>query len=129
MAALDVLPKLTDDVMARIKEAVAYSTRLAGTRRGSGPLLELGPMDAIVIYESLTGNTRKAGEAIAGQLTAAGVPTVACPITAVASGALSRAEQVVVGSWVAGFLVVGQRPGRTGRIETMPARAGQTAAL
>src|SRR3546814_19828984 len=85
-------------------------------------------MDAIVIYESLTGNTRKAGEAIAGQLTAAGVPTVACPITAVDYGALSRAELVVVGSWVDGFLVVGQRPGRIGRLENMPALAGTKAA-
>src|SRR3546814_12221832 len=86
-------------------------------------------MDAIVIYESLTGNTRKAGEAIAGQLTAAGVPTVACPITAVDYGALSRAELVVVGSWVDGFIVVGTRPGRIGRIENMPALAGKTAAF
>src|SRR3546814_783593 len=86
-------------------------------------------MDAIVIYESLTGNTRKAGEAIAGQLTAAGVPTVACPITAVDYGALSRAELVVVGSWVDGFIVVGQRPGRIGRIENMPALAEKKAAV
>src|SRR3546814_1949333 len=86
-------------------------------------------MDAIVIYESLTGNTRKAGEAIAGHLTAAGVPPVACPITAVDYGALTRAELVVVGSWVDGFIVVGQRPGRIGRIENMPALAGKKAAV
>jgi flavodoxin len=86
-------------------------------------------MDAVVIYESLTGNTAKAGKAIAAQLTASGVPAVACPITQIDYAALSRAELVVVGSWVDGFLVVGQRPGRAGRIAQMPALAGKRAAV
>jgi menaquinone-dependent protoporphyrinogen IX oxidase len=86
-------------------------------------------MDAVVIYESLTGNTAKAGRAIAAQLTAAGVPTVACPITQIDYAALSRAELVIVGSWVDGLILVGQRPGRAGRIAKMPALAGKQAAV
>lgn len=86
-------------------------------------------MDAVVIFESLTGNTAKAGKAIAARLTANGVPAVACPITQIDYSALSRAELVVVGSWVDGFIVVGQRPGRAGRIAKMPALAGKRAAV
>ena len=37
-------------------------------------------MQAVVIYESLTGNTAKAGQAIAAALTAEGLPTQAFPI-------------------------------------------------
>lgn len=86
-------------------------------------------MDAVVIYESLTGNTAKAGRAIAAQLNAADVRTVACPITQIDYAALSRAELVVVGSWVDGLFLVGQRPGRAGRIAKMPALAGKRAAV
>ena len=86
-------------------------------------------MDAIVIYESLTGRTRSAGEAIAALLTQRGVPTTACPITHIDYQALSRAELVVVGSWVDGLIFVGQRPGRAGRIAAMPALAGKRAAV
>ncbi|MEZ5228925.1 MAG: hypothetical protein R2710_20355 [Acidimicrobiales bacterium] len=42
-----------------------------------------------MIFESLTGNTAKAGRAIADQLTEAGIPTVASPITAIDLEALS----------------------------------------
>jgi hypothetical protein len=83
--------------------------------------------NAVVIYESLTGNTRRAGEMIAGRLTAAGVPTAAYPVTAVDYQALQAADLVIVGSWVDGFFVVGQRPGRQGRIRSMPALAGKKA--
>ncbi|MDQ2647968.1 MAG: hypothetical protein M3Z03_00275 [Actinomycetota bacterium] len=86
-------------------------------------------MRAIVIYESLTGNTRTAGEAIAQRLTASGVPAKACPVTAIDYQALSEADLVVVGSWVDGLFVVGQRPGRVGRIKAMPAIAGKKAAV
>ena len=86
-------------------------------------------MEAVVIYESLTGNTAKAGRAIAARLSANGVPAVACPITQIDYAALSRAELVVVGSWVDGLILVGQRPGRAGRIARMPALAGKKAAV
>ena len=84
-------------------------------------------MDAVVIYESLTGNTAKAGQAIAAELSARGLPTVAFPITHVDYQALSLADLVIVGSWVDGLILVGQRPGRLGRIRNMPALAGKRA--
>ena len=86
-------------------------------------------MDAVVIYESLTGNTAKAGRAIAAGLSARGIPAVACPITRIDYAALARADLVVVGSWTDGFIVVGQRPGRAGRIAKMPSLAGKRAAV
>ena len=73
-------------------------------------------MNGIVIYESLTGNTKAAGQLIADELTAGGVETMACPITAVDLQALSEADLVVVGSWTDGLFFFGQRPGRAGRL-------------
>jgi flavorubredoxin len=87
------------------------------------------PVDAVVIFESLTGNTAKAGRAIAQGLTDAGLPTQAYPIKEIDYQALSNADLVIVGSWVDGFVVVGQRPGRIGRIKGMPALAGKKAVV
>ena len=86
-------------------------------------------MDAVVIYESLTGNTAKAGQAIAAGLTEAGVPTQAFSIKHIDYQALSTADLVIVGSWVDGLVVVGQKPGRLGRIKGMPALAGKKAVV
>jgi len=86
-------------------------------------------VDAVVIYESLTGNTAKAGQAIAAALTAEGLPTRAFPITSIDYQALSDADLVIVGSWVDGLIVVGQKPGRLGRIKGMPALSGKRAVV
>jgi hypothetical protein len=84
-------------------------------------------VQAVVIFESLTGNTAKAGRAIAADLSARGLPTKAFPINRIDYQALSDAELVIVGSWVDRLIVVGQRPGRVGRIKKMPALAGKRA--
>jgi hypothetical protein len=91
--------------------------------------LENTAVDAVVIYESLTGNTAKAGRAIAAGLTEAGIPTQAFPIKHIDYQALSNADLVIVGSWVDGLVLVGQRPGRAGRIRAMPALAGKRAVV
>ena len=82
-----------------------------------------------MIYESLTGNTAKAGQAIAAGLTAEGIPTQAFPIKHIDYQALSNADLVIVGSWVDGLVLFGQRPGRAGRIKSMPALAGKRAVV
>jgi flavorubredoxin len=84
---------------------------------------------AVLIYESLTGNTAKAGRAIAAGLTEQGLPTQAFPIKSIDYQALSDADLVIVGSWVDGLIVVGQRPGRLGRVKAMPALAGKRAVV
>jgi len=84
---------------------------------------------AIVIYESLTGNTRDAGHLIAEQLTRSGVEATASPITAIDLQALSEAELVIVGSWTDGLFFFGQRPGRAGRLARLPVIDGKKAAV
>ncbi len=86
-------------------------------------------MRAIVIYESLTGNTRTAGHLIASELTKAGIEATACPINGINHQALSEADLVVVGSWTDGLILFGQRPGRVGRLARMPVIDGKLAAV
>ena len=84
---------------------------------------------AIVIYESLTGNTRDAGQLIAAELSASGVETDHSPITEINLQALSEADLVIVGSWTDGLFFFGQRPARAGRLATMPVIDGKKAAV
>lgn len=83
----------------------------------------------MVIYESLTGTTREAAEIIGEELDAAGVDVTVCPIDAIDLPALAAADLVVVGSWVDGFVFLGQRPGRAGRLRSMPVIDGKKAAV
>src|SRR5207302_10038677 len=81
---------------------------------------------AMVIYESLTGNTRKAAALIGEQLDRGGLEVVALsPTTAVDLQALSAVDLVVVGTWTDGIFVVGQRPGRAARLSQLPAMSGK----
>src|SRR3712207_1893810 len=86
-------------------------------------------MRAIVIYESLTGNTRKAAGIIADELQAAGHDAVACPTSAIDYQALHDADLVVVGGWTDGLFFVAQRPGRSGRLRKLPALRGKRAVV
>ena len=82
-------------------------------------------MKAVVIHESLTGTTKRAGELIAARLASAGVEATACSTTAIDMQALSAADLVIVGSWTDGFVFLGQRPGRAGRLRKLPFMAGK----
>ena len=93
--------------------------------RGSALLDLSGIVRAVVIYESLTGNTKKAAEVIGRELTKRGVPTPVCPITRVDYQALAEADLVIVGTWTDGIFVVGQRPGRAGRLRKLPVMRGK----
>jgi len=86
-------------------------------------------VNAIVIYESLTGNTRLTAEAIAAELRLSDVDTTVSKITEVNMQALSEADLVVVGSWTDGLILFGHRPGRVGRLKNMPAIDGKKAAV
>ena len=77
-------------------------------------------MNAAIIYESLTGNTRKAAHIIARHLTEAGVTASVCPITEIDYQALAVADVVIVGTWTDGIFIVGQRPGRAQRLRRLP---------
>jgi hypothetical protein len=77
-------------------------------------------MNIVVVYESLTGNTARAAAVMGEELSSRGVRATVCPITAIDYQALSHADLVILGSWVDGIFVIGQRPGRAGRIESFP---------
>jgi flavodoxin len=86
-------------------------------------------MKAAILVESLTGNTWKAGEMIAGHL-----QQVGWGITAVSRvrrpdyAALQAADMVLVGTWVHGLFVVGQAPWALGELAKLPAMKGKKAA-
>ena len=84
-------------------------------------------MRVVVIFESLTGNTRKASHLVADELRAAGHHAVAYPTTDVDLHELQQADLVVVGGWTDGAFFVLQRPGRAGRLRKIPAIAGKRA--
>jgi flavodoxin len=86
-------------------------------------------MKAAILVESLTGNTWKAGEMIAGQLQQAGWTITA--LTRVRQpdyAALQAADVVLVGTWIHGLFVVGQSPWALGELAKLPAMKGKMAA-
>ena len=84
-------------------------------------------MKALVIWESVTGTTKKAAGLIAGGLRAGGIEASVCPATRVDHGALSAASLVVVGSWTDGLVFIGQKPGRQSRLWSLPFMTGKQA--
>jgi len=86
-------------------------------------------MKAIVLYESLTGNTRDAGDLIAAELRSSGVETKACAVDRVDLQWLSESDLVVVGTWVDGLFFFGQRPGRPWKLAKMPVIDGKKTAI
>lgn len=77
-------------------------------------------MRALVIHESLTGNTRAAARRMVDEFHREGWTATECSTKQVDLAALQRADVVVVGTWVDGLLLVGQRPGGSGRLSQLP---------
>ena len=86
-------------------------------------------MNVVIVYESLTGNTRKTAGLMADEFARAGVGAVACPVTRIDFQALSDADLVVVGTWTDGIVIAGQRPGRAGRLRAIPYLQGKRCAV
>ena len=86
-------------------------------------------MKAAILYSSLTGNTRTAGELIAGNLQQEGWSiTTVCPLKELERGGIQEADMVIVGTWVHGLFVVGQAPWNLGGIANLPAMRGKLSA-
>lgn len=86
-------------------------------------------MKAVVLYKSLTGNTRKAAELIATNLQQEGWGvTGVCPWNRPEMAAIQDADLVVVGTWVDGLFVVGQKPFAVNAIQHLPSLQGKLAA-
>jgi flavodoxin len=86
-------------------------------------------MKAVIIYESLTGNTRRAAGLIADALYRHRVGARLCSAATVDQRAIADADLVIVGTWTDGLLVVGQRPGRKGRLKKLPDLDGKRCAV
>ena len=86
-------------------------------------------MRAVVIYESMTGNTERAAELIAEAARDQGAEEVSVyPLTNIGLKDLAEADIVFVGTWVDGLVLFGHRPGRAGRIRSMPVIDGKRVA-
>jgi flavorubredoxin len=85
-------------------------------------------MRAVVIYESLTGNTARAARLVGEAAQAAGADVSIYNITDIGLKDLAEADIVFVGTWVDGLVLFGHRPGRVGRIRAMPVIDGKRAA-
>jgi flavodoxin len=85
---------------------------------------------AVVLTESLTGNTRRAGELIASKLQEErwGI-TAVCSVRQPDHAAIQAADIALVGTWVHGLFVVGQAPWGAGALAALPAMAGKKAAV
>src|SRR5690349_19298596 len=86
-------------------------------------------MKAAVLYESLTGNTKRAAELIGAELERAGVATTGSNVTKIDYQALAEADLVVVGAWTDGIIFFGQRPGRAARLRGLPVLYGKRCAV
>lgn len=87
-------------------------------------------MKAAILVESLTGNTWKAGELIAGNLVQEGWSiTGLSPVRRPDHAAIQAADLVLVGTWVHGLFVVGQAPWGVGALGNLPAMRGKRAAV
>ncbi|HEX5367585.1 MAG TPA: flavodoxin family protein [Acidimicrobiales bacterium] len=85
-------------------------------------------MRAVVIYESMTGNTARAARLIAEEVAARGVEVAVYDVTDIGLKDLAEADLVFVGTWVDGFILFGHRPGRAARIKAMPVIDGKPVA-
>lgn len=87
-------------------------------------------MEAVIIYESLTGNTRAAARAMADALFDHQIPSTICEVGGIDDQAVAAAELVIVGSWTDGALIVGQRPGKAGKLKKhLPDLTGKRAVV
>lgn len=77
-------------------------------------------MKAVVLYESMTGNTKRAAELIGGALAAGGDDVTVRPVTDIDYHELAVADVAFIGTWVDGLVLFGQRPGRAARLRKLP---------
>jgi flavodoxin len=83
-----------------------------------------------VLYESKTGNTRKAAELIGGAIAALGEDVRVMSVRNVDDlHFLASADLVFVGTWVDGVILFGHRPGGAKALRRMPTLSGKHVAV
>ncbi len=82
-------------------------------------------MDAVIIYESLTGTTQRAAHLIGDAFYDAQVATRIFPVAGVTDDAIAAADLVIIGSWTDGLLIVGQKPAKSKKLKGLPDLTGK----
>ena len=77
-------------------------------------------MKIVVLHQSRTGNTKKAAELIGGAVQSSGVEVTVRPISNIDYKDLADADLIFVGTWVDGLILLGHRPGDSGKIKKVP---------
>lgn len=86
-------------------------------------------MQIAVVYASRTGNTRRAAELIGASIEERGHTVAVQSVDALDYKVLADADLIVLGTWVAGHFVIGQKPGDARRLAKVPKLTGKPVAL
>ncbi len=73
-----------------------------------------------MLYESMTGNTKRAAEMLGGAARAAGAEVSVRPVAEPDLHELARADALLIGTWTDGMILFGMRPGGARRLRAMP---------
>jgi hypothetical protein len=82
-------------------------------------------VDAVIIYESMTGTTRRAAHLIGDGFFDHRIGAQVFPTSGVTEDTVAEADLVVIGTWTDGALIVGQRPARAKRLRALPDLSGK----
>ena len=86
-------------------------------------------MQIAVVYASRTGNTRRAAELIGTAVEERGHGVTIQSVDDLDYKALADADLVVLGTWVSGHFVIGQKPGDARRLAKVPKLTGKPVAI
>ena len=86
-------------------------------------------MQVVIIYESLTGNTRAAAQLISDAFFERGVAAKLFRIGGHDPAAVAEADLVIVGSWTDGLFVVGQKPAKRKKFKGLEDLSGKRCAV
>ena len=86
-------------------------------------------MQIAVVYASRTGNTRRAAELIASAVRDRGHDASVHSVDGLDYKALATADLVVLGTWVSGHFIIGQKPGDARRLAKVPKLTGKQVAI
>ncbi len=85
-------------------------------------------MQVVVLTQSRTGTTRRAGELVVEALAERSLHAVHRPVTRPDLDELAAADLVVVGTWCDGAIFFGHRPGEASKLRRLPVLHGTPAA-
>jgi flavodoxin len=86
-------------------------------------------MQIAVVYASRTGNTRRAAELIGTAVEDRGHTASIHSVDDLDYKLLADADLIVLGTWVSGHFVIGQKPGDARRLARVPKLAGKPVAI